>query len=183
MELFTDRLTLRPFRSEDWPSLYAYLRDPETVRFELYEPFTEDRSKQEAKRREADDAFIAVCENATGHLIGNLYFERRDMDCWELGYVFNRAYWHNGFATEAAQALLTYAFATLHAHRVFAECNPENTASVRLLQRLNMRQEGRLIANVAFRKHPETGMPLWQDTLVFAILADEWFSGCEYKTL
>ncbi|OQB23383.1 MAG: hypothetical protein BWY11_01988 [Firmicutes bacterium ADurb.Bin182] len=52
-------------------------------------------------------------------------------------------------------------------------CNPQNTASWKVLERLNMRREGHLLKNVWFKKD-EQGNPVWLDTYLYAILRDEW---------
>ena len=56
---------------------------------------------------------------------------------------------------------------------VTAMCNPLNTASWKLMERLGMRREGHLIQNIWF-KRDERGEPIWSDTYEYAILADEW---------
>lgn len=164
----TDRLTIRRFQPGDWHALHAYLSDPEVVRFEPYSPFTEAASRYEAIARAGNSAFWAVCLKDGGQLIGNLYLDRRDDMAYELGYVFSREAWGHGYASEAARALVTKAFSE-GAHRVFAQCNPENLASWKLLERLGMRREAHFKANVQFSKNAG-----WQDTYVYAILESEW---------
>ena len=174
MNLTTPRLTLRAFEAADGPALWAYLKDPQVVRYEPYEPFTRAAAQREARRRAKDPAFIAVCLTQTGRLIGNLYLGACEEGGYSLGYVFHREVWGQGYATEAARGLLAYAFQTLGAHRVSAQCNPKNRASVRVLQRLGMRREGRLRQNISFQRDPATGEPVWQDTLLYALLREEW---------
>ena len=52
-------------------------------------------------------------------------------------------------------------------------CNPENTPSWRLMERLGMRREGHLRKNIWFFRD-ENGRPIWQDTYEYAILREEW---------
>ena len=66
----TRRLTLRRFAAGDWPDLYEYLSQPETVRYEPYDPFDETQARAEAARRAGDEAFWAVCLRETGKVIG-----------------------------------------------------------------------------------------------------------------
>ena len=61
-------------------------------------------------------------------------------------------YQGNGYATEAARALVNDAFTNNNAHRVIARCNVLNTASWKLLERLGMRREGHLLQNVWFKR-------------------------------
>lgn len=169
----TERLIIRRFKPEDWKDLHEYLSDETVVRFEPYDPFTEDESKLEAIRRSEDESFFAVTLKDTGKVIGNLYFGKGDFDTYEIGYVFHANYWGQGFATESANALMNYAFDTGKVRRIIAECNPENTSSWKLLERLKMRREGHLLKNIYFFTD-EKNQPIWQDTYQYAILANEW---------
>ena len=176
MHLTTERLILRPFVATDWHDLYAYLSDLQVVQFEPYEPFTETESRLEADRRAQDPGFVAVCLKTTRQVIGNVcQFPTRAGNV-EIGYVFNRGYWGKGYAAEAAGALIDALFQQPETHRVFAECNPENVASENLLRRLGLRLEARLVQNKSFQTQADTGAPIWQDTVIYAILRDEWLS-------
>ena len=88
---------------------------------------------------------------------------------YELGYIFNPAYRHRGYATEAARAAVGYCFAELGAHRIVGNCNPVNEASWKVLERCGMRREGTLRQN--FRKEGPSGP--WTDTYVYAMLASD----------
>ncbi len=171
--LRTERLSIRKFRPEDWRDLHEYLSDPEVVKFEPCEPFSEDQCRQEAARRSAASDFFAVERQSDGRLIGNLYFGEREFDTRELGYVFNRNAWHCGYAAESVRALMEYAFRETACRRVVAMCDPLNTASWRLLERLGMRREGLALRTHFFRRN-EDGAPVWADTLSYAVLASEF---------
>ncbi len=58
------------------------------------------------------------------------------------------------------------------AHRIFAECHPENQASWRLLEKLSFTKEGHLRKNIYFSKQQD-GTPLWQDTLIYGLLKED----------
>ncbi len=173
INLFTPRLLIRRFRPEDFEDLYEYLSDEEVVRYEPYPPYTREQCRLEAVRRSKNEEFLAVCLQASGKMIGNLYFSKREFGTWELGYVFNRHYQGCGYATESVEALLDYAFHEKEIRRVVASCNPCNQASWKLLERLHMRREGHELQNVYFKTDGE-GKPLWQDTYQYAILSEEW---------
>lgn len=178
----TTRLILRPFEPQDWQALHEYLSDGEVVQFEPYLPFTEEESKREAIRRAIDSAFWAVCLRETGTLIGNLYFDEQAYGTWELGYVLSRRFQKMGYATEAATALIADAVQNRGARRIVAMCNPLNTASWNLLERLHFRREGHLRQNIYFKKD-EAGNPIWADTYTYAILASEWHAYDEQHRL
>ncbi len=172
-QLETERLVIRRFKEEDWKDLYEYLSDEEVVRYEPYQAFSIEASQNEAKSRAESPAFLAVCLKENNKLIGNIYFAKQEFKTWEIGYVFNRAYQGRGYATEAANAVIAYGFNTRGARRIVAMCNPLNTASWRLLERLGMRREGHLKQNIYFKKD-EKGNPIWSDTYEYAILKDEY---------
>lgn len=164
----TERLVVRRFVSGDWTDLHAMLSDARVVRYEPYPPQSEAQCKRLAAERAASADFWAVCLKDGGHLIGNVYLAEGEQACWALGYVFAWAHQGRGYATEAAGALLRWAFAH-GAHRIWAECNPENGPSWRLLERLGFRREGHLRQNVYFHC-AQDGAPLWQDTFVYGLL-------------
>lgn len=179
----TRRLVLRSFREGDGADLYEYLSDPEVCKYEPYSVFTEEGAKKEALSRSENPSFIAVCLKGDTHkeekLIGNIYFAQSEPEftnTYEIGYVFNRAFHGNGYATEAASAILKYVFTKLKAHRVIAMCNTKNTASWRLMERLDMRREAVRFKNMFFSRD-EAGNPLWFDSYQYAILSTEWEQG------
>ncbi|MDD3155037.1 MAG: GNAT family N-acetyltransferase [Victivallaceae bacterium] len=173
LELPTERLLIRRFRETDWHDLYEFLSDAEVVKFEPYEPFTEEEAHAEAIRRSTDKDFFAVERKADGQVIGNLYFSARDFGAMELGYVFHRTAWHCGHATEAAHALMQFCFATSDCPRIIAECDPANPGSWKLLERLGMRRERHGIKDHFFSRDAQ-GAPRWADSYGYAILRDEF---------
>lgn len=168
MEIETERLILRRFCKSDLQDLYEYLSDEEVVRFEPYKPMDLQEVENTLNWRISTEEMLAVELKASGKLIGNVYLGQRDFEARELGFVFNRQYWGQGYARESCEALIQQAFAA-GVHRIYAECDPENVHSWRLLEKLGFRREGYLRENVYFWKD-EQGNPVWKDTLVYAIL-------------
>jgi RimJ/RimL family protein N-acetyltransferase len=174
-EIETQRLVVRRFRHDDWRDLFDYLSLPETYRFEPGEPVDAEQAKALADERSRGCVFWAVELRAERRMIGHLYFqpvEPAELQTYELGYIFNPAYHGHGHATEAAQALVDHAFAEMGAHRVMAQCNPANTASWRLLERIGFVREGHLRRNIFFRRDV-AGRPIWQDTFEYGRINDE----------
>jgi len=79
-----------------------------------------------------------------------------------LGFELARSYWNQGFAVEAAQPVLTYAFHTLDLSRVVAFVHPDNTRSARVLEKLGFQQH-------ATGRHRDEG---GNDCRLYALLAD-----------
>lgn len=154
MHLETPRLLLREMTENDLPQLRAILQDDRTM--EAYEgAFDEARTQEWLQRmfdRYRDDSFglWAVELRETNNMIGQCGLTRQhilDQDVIEVGYLFNRAYWHRGYATEAAGASLDYAFEQLQLERVWAQVRDTNLASMNVAIRLGMTVRGR------FEKH------------------------------
>ena len=87
----------------------------------------------------------------------------------DLGYELDPRYWENGYATEAARALLAFGFQELGLHRIWAQCIAENVASAHVLEKIGMQQEGHLRQN-------EWMQGRWWDTLLYAILETEYYN-------
>lgn len=165
MLLETGRLILRRYREEDYEELYEYLSDPEVVKYEPYRPMDREETRRELALRIADEEMIAVELKSTGKLIGNVYLGKREFEALEIGYVFNRKFWGLGYASESFLALIRWAF-DCGIHRIYAECDPENENSWKLLERMGFSREGHLKENVWFWKD-ENGVPLWKDTYIY----------------
>lgn len=176
MQLTTARLTLRDFTAEDWPAVLTYQRDPRYLRYYEWTQRTPaavrqfvgvflDQQQERPRRRYQ----LAVTLTTTGELIGNCGIRRATADALdaELGYEIAPDRWGHGFATEAAAAMLDFAFEELRLHRVAAWCVADNAGSIRVLEKLGLRQEGHLRQTDYYKDR-------WWDTLVWAILRPEW---------
>jgi [ribosomal protein S5]-alanine N-acetyltransferase len=174
MALNTPRLTIRRFRPEDAGDLYDYLSDPQVYRFEPGEPIDRAQAVQRAAEMAISPDFWAIELQTGGKVIGQLYFKQIEpaehLTC-DLGYILHPAYQRQGYASEAAGALVQHALTEGGMHRVVAHCNPENIASWKLLEKIGFQREGLLRQNVFFRRDA-AGEPLWTDTYVYAKLAD-----------
>ena len=174
--LETERLILRRFTPDDWRDLHEYLSQPEVVKYDAEVVCNEEECREKAAARSQGEAFWAVCLKDTGKMIGHVYFSQKDppdFRTWEIGYIFNPAYWRRGYATEAARRILQYGFKELGAHRIEAGCSPDNPPSWRLLERLGLRREGHFKENVFFRTD-DRGQPIWFDSYMYGMLEKEY---------
>ena len=168
----TDRLILRRYKKEDLQDLFEYLSDKKVVEYEPYRPMTLDQTKENLEWRIKTDEMIAVELKKSRKMIGNVYIGKRDFAAMKIGYVFNRDYWGHGYAAESCRAIIGRAFAN-GVHRIYAECDPHNERSWRLLEALGFLREAHLRKNVYFWKDANN-QPIWKDTYVYAKLnADE----------
>ncbi|OJD55348.1 GNAT family N-acetyltransferase, partial [Bacillus albus] len=107
---------------------------------------------------------ILIDENILiGHIVFHKYFGEHT---YEIGWVFNPKYFNKGYASEAAQATLKYGFKEMKLHRIIATCQPENTPSYRVMEKIGMRREG------YFKKCIPHGNEWW-DEYYYAILEEE----------
>ncbi|HHU71319.1 MAG TPA: GNAT family N-acetyltransferase [Clostridiales bacterium] len=168
MRIETERLILRRYTIDDLQDLFEYLSDEKVVKYEPYKPMNIEEVKGNLDWRISTDEMIAVELKKTHKMIGNVYLGKRDFNTLEIGYVFNKNYWGNGYATESCKALIDNAFSE-GIHRIFAECDPKNSNSWKLLEKLGFQKEAYFRQNVYFWTK-ENGTPIWKDTYVYSIL-------------
>jgi len=148
--LETERLQLRPFSSDDGPrvKLLAGEREIAVNTSTMPHPYEEGMAEEwigtHVARFNAGEAVIfAICLLETGELIGAVGLEiNRPHDCGELGYWIGKPYWNRGFCTEAARAIILYAFPAFNLNRIGAIHFTHNPASGRVMQKIGMCYEG-----------------------------------------
>jgi RimJ/RimL family protein N-acetyltransferase len=176
--LETSRLTLRPFVEEDLEAMHAMRSNPEIVRYLYGEPSQSlDETRDSLARKIAGSAWAkegdwlsaAAVERESGVTVGDLAFHwvsERDRTA-EIGFVFDPSHQGKGFATEAAHALVDWAFRDAGMHRVIGRAEARNVASARVLEKLGMRLEAHLVENEWVKGE-------WQSELGYAVLEREW---------
>jgi [ribosomal protein S5]-alanine N-acetyltransferase len=168
----TERLRIRHFTTADWQAVHAYTSDPSVMTYVPEGVMTEEQTKQFIAGTMTEEArTYAVALRAEDRLIGHVgfhpWFAPR---IYEIGWVVHPRYQGQGYATEAAAALLRYGFESLSVHRVIATCQPENTPSWRVMEKLGMQREGHL------RKCIYRDETTWWDEYFYALLEEEWFA-------
>lgn len=145
MILSTERLYLREMGQSDFGSLCKILQDNETM-YAYEGPFCdlevqEWLDKQISRYRKWGFGLWAVILKETDEMIGQCGLTMqawKDREVLEIGYLFQRIYWHKGYATEAAKACKQYAFETLNAKEVCSIIRDTNTASQNVAVRNGM---------------------------------------------
>lgn len=166
--IITERLILRAFRESDYDDLYEFLAQLREDEFEGYPDITYENGRAHLAYRVGSEEFYAVELKANAKVIGNVYCGKRDFDAREVGYIINAHYRRKGYALEALEAVIAQAFRSGE-HRVYAECDPRNAASWKLLERAGLTKEAHFRQNVYFHKTAD-GEPIWKDTFVYAKL-------------
>ena len=177
MQITTERLVLRDFVADDWPDVLAYQSDPRYLR--LY-PWT-DRNEAEvrdfvqmfldfqAERPRCKFQLAITFPDDEGKVVGNCGIRRKAENDWEadIGYELAPWHWGKGYATEAALAMVRFGFEELGLHRVSSWCIADNVASAKVLEKVGLKQEGRLRENEHFKGR-------WWDTFLYGLLEEEW---------
>jgi RimJ/RimL family protein N-acetyltransferase len=179
LPLRTPRLILREFGPSDLDAVHAYGSDPEVARFMVWGPNTTEDSQAFIDRtlaaqaewpRASVNSAVVIAE--TGRLIGSVELRVKDPDNLggEIGWCLHRDAWGQGYAREAASALLGQAFGPMGLHRVIATCDIRNRKSWRALEKLGLRREALFRKDVRVKGR-------WRDTYLYAILRHQWRTG------
>ncbi|MEY9969718.1 ribosomal-protein-alanine N-acetyltransferase [Lysinibacillus sp. RC46] len=169
MFIKTKRLLIREFEVQDWQAVYEYTSNPNVMKYIPEGVFNEEEAKKFVSENRGEKAkyfpIILVSENIViGHIVFHQYFGDHT---YEIGWVLNPNYYNNGYASEAAKAVLDYGFKEKKLHRIIATCQPENIPSYRVMEKIGMRREG------YFKKCIPNGDEWW-DEYYYAVLDEEW---------
>jgi ribosomal-protein-alanine N-acetyltransferase len=149
-EILTDRLLLRGLREEDLPRYREIFTDPEVIRhLPIQAPGLTEEQVRAGHRRVGEHwrrhgyGVWAVCDPLVDELIGHCglrYLE--EIEEPELLYAIARPYWNRGLTTEVARASLEFGFGQAGLDRIIALAVPENTASIRVMEKVGMYPDG-----------------------------------------
>jgi ribosomal-protein-alanine N-acetyltransferase len=169
------RICLRRIRKADAHDIYRLARNREITRFTFIpRPYTLDNAEQFIKLthkgwRTRRAYRFGIEDRETRRIIGIVGLEAinyRHKNV-EIGYWLGRPYWGKGLMTEAICLALRVPFKELRMKRVFACVFPDNTSSIRLLERIGFTFEGRL-RNLMLQRNR------WQDAFVYSMLNEEY---------
>ena len=151
--------------------------DAEIVRYVPYPPLTRDQAAERsgtiatmtAIDDEAQNLRFAVVLPETEEVIDDvsMWSSPSDRLQAEIGYVFNARFHGRGYATEAVTEILRIGFEEAGLHRITANADARNAASVRVMERAGMRREAHFVQG-SYEKGE------WVDEVEYGILADEW---------
>jgi len=179
--IVTPRLTLRVFTLDDVDDSLSYQSREDVTRYMLYNALSRDEVEERIRIREGatglnndgDFLVLAVELPATAtepaRVIGDVDIQLKSVANAQatIGWAMHPDFQGQGYAAEAAGALLDLAFETAGLHRVYAELDPRNAASAALCVRLGMRHEAHFVDEMFFKGE-------WGDTDVYAVLDREW---------
>ena len=175
--LETSRLALRWISLDDVEDFYIIYSNPEVMRY-WSTPALPNRDAATKLITEIHEGFKrhelfkwGIALRADDTLIGSVTLFHPDFTHRraEIGYALGRAFWGKGYMQETLQAILTHAFAVLNLHRIEADVDPRNEASIRTLERLGFQREGYL------RERWQVNGEI-QDALFYGLLRPDWES-------
>lgn len=175
--LVTERLVIRLVEPRDLPALLAVNGDAQVTRHLPYATWAALADamawyERMLKLMEGGTALQFVLVRRSDDLpVGTALIFHHDEGSRraELGYVLGAAHWGQGLMREAAKALVAAAFGPMGLRRLEAEVNPENTASVKLLESVGFQREGLLRQRWVSAKNG--GTPY--DVAIYGLLSED----------
>ena len=174
LPITTERLTLRRLQPTDSAALLAIYGNEDNARFEFWPPWSVEQvddliySQADIYLGDPGVPFV-LAATKTDNLIGSVQLTINSVEDrqGELGFTFHSEFGGRGLATEAVNAALGYAFATMGMHRMFAAVDTRNERSWKLMERIGMRREAHFV-------HANLEGDGWIDDYTYAMLETEW---------
>ena len=172
VNLQTERLVLRALRPDDAPTIaqLAGHREIADTTLSIPHPYSVEKAQEwiathAGPQNTTKQLVFGITTRADGQLIGTVGLREIDIEhCHaEMGFWIGVGCWGNGYATEAAKAVIRYGFAELKLNRIYAHHMVRNPASGRVLEKIGMKREGLLRQRV--RK-----WGVFEDVVLMAIL-------------
>ena len=171
----TRRLILRPFRRDDATSVQQLAGDRAIADTTLRVPHPYEDGMAEKWIAEHQPGFaagtlatFAIVLRDESELIGAIGLTiDRELDKAELGYWIGKPFWNNGYATEAAKAVLEFGFVDLRLNRISARHLVRNPSSGRVMEKVGMRIEGKV-------RQDAVKWGKYEDLVLYGILREDW---------
>ncbi len=171
--LNTKRLKLRPVRPEDAAALHPVFANEELMTWWSSGPHQSLNETEEyvaGNCKEPHSPTWVITTDGNDQALGWVVLLPRREGLREIGYILHPDYWGKGIALEAVTCVIDHGFSDLKLRKIFADVDPDNSASVGLLKRLGFQQEAHL------RAEWETHIGV-RDSLIFGLLCSEWNEG------
>ena len=174
-KLYTERLTLRPYQSKDGKEIFNLLKDKEVAATTLLLPFPCNIDDAENilsdyinEQKLQKSMRWAITYSAGNEFIGGIRLvPNLSYNSAEVGFWIGKDYWRKGIAFETAARVIKFGFEVLKLNRIEAHAMQENTSSIKLLEKLGLKQEG---------YHPELVRKwgVYKDVLTFGMLQKQY---------
>ncbi|MCJ0933289.1 GNAT family N-acetyltransferase [Virgibacillus halodenitrificans] len=172
MKIYTERLLIRPFESNDIDDVFNIYNNNNTCKYLLHDRWTVENLEREFNKKldnsslTKESVLSLAVVNGT-KVIGDLSVWYTDMkDTVEIGFSFLNRVSGKGYATEATRSLVENLFNEVNVHRIQANLDARNEASKKLCERIGMRKEAHFIQD--FWNKGE-----WTDSIVYGMLLSD----------
>lgn len=174
----TERLLLRRLKPEDAPAYYTLRSSPEVMLY-LQRPLVQSEEealaqiKEQLQAQDEGKMVVWAIANLLDEFIGVAGYWRMQLEHQrsEVGYMLPVNYHGQGYATEALREILAFGFNQLKLHKIEADVDPKNTASLRLLKRFGFQHEASFRENRYFNGE-------FHDSCWLGLLREEWENHC-----
>lgn len=174
IRILGNQVVLREFSLEDVDDVVAIIGDDKVTTWLSFDSRNRDQAVamiegaiERARQESRTEFYLGVARHDDDRVIGFARIGLSGVQAGKLGYAIAAQEWGRGYSTDAARALVTYAFKELGLHRITAAIGPDNAASIAVVQQLGFAREGVL------RDHVFTN-GAWRDSVLFSVLAHEW---------
>jgi [ribosomal protein S5]-alanine N-acetyltransferase len=157
-EINTERLNLREIKQDDAESIYKLLSNPEVIKHDSFELFTNIKQAEDLIKCFSDEykqrssIFWGICLKNESEIIGFCKCEIEIPEVRaEFGYDLRHEYWNMGIMTEALDSIIEFTFNTIDVNRIEALVSTKNNGSIRVLEKLGFIKEGILRERSCFR--------------------------------
>ncbi|HDR7354731.1 GNAT family N-acetyltransferase [Bacillus wiedmannii] len=172
MEITTERLIIRPFKSTDLQDVFAIYNNDDTCKFLLHNKWNHEDMQKRFNKKLAnnvltEESILSLAVIYKTKVVGDLSVWYTNMkDTVEIGYSFLNEVAGRGLATEAVSSLVFKLFNEFHVHRIQANLDARNTASKKLCERIGMRKEAHFIQDFWNKNE-------WTDSFVYGMLSSD----------
>lgn len=150
----TERLIFRPFTYKDFDKLSELLKDIE-VMYAWEHSFSDEEvsnwiEDNISRYEDNKTGYMALIDKNTGNFIGQAglhYTIIGNKKILEIGYIIGKNFWNQGYAYEAAEVFIEYAFKVIGEKEIYALIRPENLSSVKLAKKLGFFKISSFIKN------------------------------------
>lgn len=168
-KLETDRLIIRPTLMKDIDVIHEMLSDKDTMKFFVEGTYSKEKVREFVNRNQKEIHHFTVQLKSSKRIVGKIsYNPWFAKETKEIGWIFFNTATNNGYCTEAAKAIIKYAFEVEKIHRLIATCDPRNLASSKVCNKLGMRLEGEFKECIPYKED------IWWDELFYSMLEEDY---------
>jgi len=170
----SERILLKPMSKADAAALFAYRSLPEVYQYQSWAPKNLEEADEFISRYSLSKEIVVgqwkqlgIYNRSDSVLMGDCGFCIFEEEQAIIGYTISPEFQRKGFGFEVTNLLVDYLFEKYNLHRLVAKTDPDNIASIKILEKIGFRKEGHSIKCVKIRGK-------WEDDVTYAILGEEW---------